>query len=499
MTDRSDGTLTALLRIADPNATAIMSIDGAAVTYRQVVDVVDRLTGQLRDLGVRRNDRVAIVLPNGPETALMTLGSTACATAAPLNPGYRLHELSLYLQDLQPSLIVCRSDIELGVDSDTPVATVHGDLADLHIRHNGSSVEAINATMSAAADVALILHTSGTTSRPKQVPLTHRNLVTSAFNVAETLQLTPRDRCLNVMPLFHIHGLVGALFATIAAGASIACSPGFNAFQVRRWLATTESTWMTAVPTMYQLILARIGRHSEEPIPQLRFLRSSSASMQPSVMSELEDMFGAPLIEAYGMTEAAHQISSNPLPPAERKPGSVGRFGATKVRVETEDGTDAAPGEEGEVLIQGASLVNAYRVNPEADDTSFVDGWFRTGDSGRFDQDGYLYLTGRIKEIINRGGTKISPRQIDEVLLEHPGVAEAASFAVSHRWLGEEVAAAVVPETRFGVTEDELRAHVAGFLSHERVPKTIVFVDEIPRGSTGKLQRQRLATELGLE
>ena len=221
--------------------------------------------------------------------------------------------------------------------------------------------------------------------------------------------------------------------------------------------------------------------------------------MPPNVMSELEDIFGVPLIEAYGMTEAAHQISSNPLPPADRRPGSVGRFGATKVRVVTEDGTDAVPGEEGEVLIQGDSLINAYRANPEADETSFVDGWFRTGDSGRFDQDGYLYLTGRIKEIINRGGTKISPRQVDEVLLEHPGVAEAASFAVSHKLLGEEVAAAVVLEAGFGVTVDELRAHVAGFLSHERVPKTIVFVDEIPKGSTGKVQRRHLAAELGLD
>ncbi len=346
--------------------------------------------------------------------------------------------------------------------------------------------------------MALVLHTSGTTSRPKIVPLTHGNLCASAGNVRRSLALGPADRCLNVMPLFHIHGLVAAVLSSLGAGGSVVCTPGFDAAQFGDWLDEFAPTWYTAVPTMHQAALARAERDGR-PLRRdsLRFVRSCSSSLPPQLMAALEEAYGVPVVEAYGMTEAAHQMSCNPLPPGVRKPGSVGLPTGVEISIRDEAGDALPTGERGEVCIRGRNVTHGYESNPKANRKSFTDGWFRTGDEGCLDEDGYLRLTDRLKEIINRGGEKVSPREVDEVLMDHESVAQALTFAVPHAELGEDVVAAVVP--RPGTTPDgqELREFAAARLAEFKVPRQIVVVDTIPKGPTGKLQRIGMHERLG--
>lgn len=353
--------------------------------------------------------------------------------------------------------------------------------------------------MASPDDVALVLHTSGTTARPKIVPLTGRNILSSASHVRDTLALTPADRCLNVMPLFHIHGLVAALLASLAAGASVVCTPGFYAPRFFVWVDEFQPTWYTAVPTMHQALLSRAPAHKDIIARRpLRVIRSSSAALAPRVSAQLETAFGAPVVEAYGMTEAAHQMAANPLPPRVRKPGSVGVAAGPAVAIMDGAGHLLTQGTIGEVVVCGSNVMRGYEGNAEANAAAFVDGWFRTGDQGYLDADGYLFLTGRLKELINRGGEKIAPREIDEVLLDHPAVAQAVAFAVPHATLGEEVAAAVVVRDGNSTTEHALRQFAADRLAPFKVPRRVLIVAEIPKGPTGKLQRIGLAEKLGL-
>jgi acyl-CoA synthetase (AMP-forming)/AMP-acid ligase II len=351
-------------------------------------------------------------------------------------------------------------------------------------------------------DIALILHTSGTTSRPKIVPLLQSNLAASAQNIRASLDLTESDRCLNVMPLFHIHGLIAAVTASLASGASVSCAPGFDALRFFGWMREVRPTWFTAVPTMHQAILARAGRNSETIAEApLRFLRSSSASLPAQVMQELARTFNAPVIEGYGMTEATHQMASNPLPPRAQKPGSVGVEAGPLVRIAHEDENRLIDGV-GEVVISGPNVTPGYEGNPDANAKNFfeADGkrWFRTGDQGVFDDDGYLSLTGRLKEIINRGGEKISPLEVDGVLMDHPAIQQVVTFALPHAKLGEEVAAAVVLREGQEASERDIRDFAAERLADFKVPRKVIVLDEIPKGATGKLQRIGLAEKLGL-
>ena len=458
-------------------------------------------------MGVGRNDRVAVVLPNSPEMAVAFLGIASCATCAPLNPGYRESEYDFYLSDLNAKALIFQSGVaEAAVQVArkrgiplvelSPIKEAAAGIFQLTIGEVNNPIES---GIAQSLDVALVLHTSGTTSRPKMVPLTHSNLCSSARNISSTLNLVENDRCLNVMPLFHIHGLIGALLSSLNAGASIVCTPGFYAPNFFQWVEELRPTWYSAVPTMHQGILARVETNRTLIASSaIRLIRSSSAPLPPQVMAELEQAFNAPVIESYGMTEASHQMASNPLPPLARKPGSVGIAAGPEVAIMDEEGNLLSSGEVGEVVIRGANVTSGYENNPQANETAFTNGWFRTGDLGYLDEDNYLFLKGRIKEIINRGGEKISPREVDEVLLDYPAIEQVVTFAAPHTLLGEDVAAAVVLKQGVSATEQEIKEFASSKLADFKIPRVVLFVDEIPKGPTGKRQRIGLAQKLGL-
>ena len=468
--------------------------------YPGLAAVVDRIGRQLAGLGIAPGDDVAIVLPNGPEMATAFLAVGSHAVAAPLNPSYTHDEFRFYMEDLGAKLLVASHDTPARAAAESlgiPVVDIEaGEAAgDFALKDAPEGEPHRNGP----DDVALVLHTSGTTSRPKIVPLTAGNVTASAANIAATLALSPDDRCLNVMPLFHIHGLIAAVLSSLSAGAAISCSPGFDALRFFHWLDEAKPTWYTAVPTMHQAILARAPRNAEiVKNARLRFVRSSSSSLPVPVFTALEETFGCPVIEAYGMTEAAHQMASNPLPPGARKPGSVGPAAGPDVAIMSEDGRLLGTGEVGEIVIRGPNVTLGYRSNPKANAENFTEGWFRTGDQGDMDADGYVTIRGRLKEIINRGGEKISPREVDDVLMEHPAVAQVVTFAMPHDMLGEDVAAAVVLAEGHTLDPAELREFASRSLAPFKVPRTIKILDEIPKGATGKLQRIGLAEKLGL-
>jgi acyl-CoA synthetase (AMP-forming)/AMP-acid ligase II len=504
----TEATVRMLIAQGDTSRIAIAAPGAAPLARGRLLQQIDATVGALRALGIKPNDRVAIVLPNGPEMAVVFLAVASGATAAPLNPAYREDEFDFYLSDLEAKLLIVQAGTESpvravaqrrGVPIVEVVPAAGGPAGSFSLTRNQRPIEAAAPSFAGPDDVALVLHTSGTTSRPKQVPLTHRNLVASAGHIRATLALGPQDRCVNIMPLFHIHGLIGALLSSLSAEASLFCTPGFNALKFFAWLDEAEATWYTAVPTMHQAILARAERNREViQRRKLRFIRSSSSSLPPPVMAELEATFGCPVLESYGMTEASHQMTSNPLPPKPRKAGTVGLAAGPEVAILDSEGNKLPQGEEGEVCICGPNVTLGYFANPAANASGFVKGWFRTGDQGRFDAEGYLTITGRLKEMINRGGEKIAPREVDEALLAHPAVAQAMAFALPHDKLGEEVAAAVVLREGQSAGEKELREFVSRRLADFKVPKRVLLLAEIPKGATGKPQRIGMAQRLGL-
>jgi acyl-CoA synthetase (AMP-forming)/AMP-acid ligase II/acetyltransferase-like isoleucine patch superfamily enzyme/acyl carrier protein len=488
-----------------PEAVAIVAPGRQPLTYARLFGQVENTESALRAFGLYRHDRVAVVLPNGAEMAVAFLAIASATACAPLNPAYRTSEFDFYLTDLDAKAVV----IAEGLDS--PVRDV--------ARRLGIRIIELSAVPDAPAgvfrlagatagsvdrgepgqpdDTALVLHTSGTTSRPKMVPLSQINLCASGHNVALTLGLQQTDRCLNVMPLFHIHGLIAGVTASVTAGGSVICSPGFDADRFFEWMDALAPTWYTAVPTMHQALLTRVEANRDIVARRpLRVIRSSSAPLPPTALADVEAAFGTRVVEAYSMTESAHQMTSNPLAPAPRKPGSVGLASGPDVAIMDDAGNLLPAGQTGEVVIRGMNVTRGYQNNPAANTASFTNGWFRTGDQGRFDDEGYLFLTSRIKEIINRGGEKIAPKEIDEVLSEHPAVAQAIAFALPHPTLGEDVAAAVVLKKDTAVEESELMRFAAAKLADFKVPKRVLFVSEIPKGPTGKPQRIGLADRL---
>jgi acyl-CoA synthetase (AMP-forming)/AMP-acid ligase II/thioesterase domain-containing protein len=488
-----------------PAAAALLAPGRQPLSFAGLCLLMEKAVRELNGLGIGRQDRVALVLGNGPELAAGFLAVSAAATCAPLNPAYRENEFAFYLEDLSARALV----MEQGVDSPARAAAAHLNVPVIELVRDmnreagtfsltGSARPASSATGFAVSEgCALILHTSGTTSRPKRVPLTHANLCASARHIRTTLQLTPADRCLNVMPLFHIHGLIGAVLSSLSAGAGVVCTPGYRAEEFLSWLAAFRPTWYSAVPTIHRSI-ATLAAQSGQNLTHtgLRLIRSSSSALAPQLLAELERIFKVPVLEAYGMTEASHQMCCNPLPPQVHKPGSVGMAAGPEVAIMDEAGRLLNANVPGEIVIRGPNVTAGYEGQPSANETAFTNGWFRTGDQGYRDEDGYVYVTGRLKELINRGGEKIIPREVDEVLLSHPSVGQAVTFAVPHARLGEDIAAAVTLRNGSRPSPRELREFTREKLAGHKVPSQIVIVDEIPKGPTGKLQRIGLYKKL---
>jgi acyl-CoA synthetase (AMP-forming)/AMP-acid ligase II len=464
------------------------------VSYAALRDQVVGCAEALAAAGVKRGDRIGIALPNGLPNVVTFLAASMVGTAAPLNPAYKADDFRFYIDDTSARVLLLPPDgaeeARRAAGDTVPIIAVDLDEAgSVRLSTEGRA----SFTAPSVDDVALVLHTSGSTGRPKRVPLTHAQLSIAAHNVAQTYALTAADVSLCVMPLFHVHGLVASTLATLATGGTVVLPAKFNPLSFWRVARDYGATWYSAVPTLHHLLAARAESGKRpEGAARLRFIRSCSASLSPQLMSDLEAAFGAPVLEAYGMTEAAHQMASNPLPPSARKAGSVGpNTGTTKIGIMDAEGHLLTAGDRGEVVIRGANVITGYENNPEANASSFTDGWFRTGDQGYLDAEGYLLLTGRLKEMINRGGEKISPREIDEVLLGHPAVAEAVAFGTAHPTWGEEVAAAVVLSG--DASAADLIAYCKERMADFKRPKQIHITTTIPRTATGKIQRRKVA------
>jgi len=488
-------TLLNVLDAGDDDQLALLVPGGPRLTYRRLREEVGRAAGVLAAHGVRSGDRVALVYPNSAEAVVLFLAAAATGTAAPLNPAYKVDEFAFYLEDTRAKLLLVPPGDSAGArealrDRGAVIEAGFDGASSLRF---GADIHGARRALAAPDDddVALVLHTSGTTSRPKMVPLRHRNLTASVANIVASYRLGADDVSLCVMPLFHVHGLVASALAALGSGGTVVIPPRFSPFEFWGLVRDHRVTWYSAVPTIHQMLVGRATQRRSARADSLRFARSCSSALSPQLMRQVEDLLGVPMLEAYGMTEASHQMASNPLPPAERRPGSVGPGTGVEIAILGQQCDPLAPGMAGEVAVRGPNVMAGYEANPTATREAFCDDWFRTGDQGTLDEAGYLTLQGRIKELIIRGGEKIAPREIDEVLMRHPAVAEAVTFGVPHLSWGEEVAAAVVLKGEVGKKElaDFSRQHLADF----KVPRQFFFVTDIPRTATGKIQRRHVA------
>ena len=497
-------TIRNMINQQNDNLIFLTSEKNEKLSYGEFKIFNEKISRQLAATNVKNSDRAAIVLPNGPLMASSFLSISSYMSAAPLNPSYKQEEFEFYLDDLKPKFLLVEPNskslaviaaknlnipvFEMKISDNQPLGTF--ELFDKETDYKNPN----------DYDEALVLHTSGTTSRPKIVPISNLNIFTSAVNISKSLKLTADDHCLNIMPLFHIHGLIAVLSASAKVGASVCASNGFNALKFLDLAETQNITWYSGVPTMHQAILLRAQKNSDKAKKlNLRFIRSSSASLPPAIFEQLNDIFETPVIEAYGMTEATHQMASNPLPPAIQKPGLVGMPAGPEICIMNDKNEKLSQGEIGEICIKGDNVTNGYENNPEANKQSFVNDWFRTGDEGFFDKDGYLKISGRLKEIINKGGEKISPLEVDNILMDFPPIDQALCFGYKDKMLGEDIAVAIKLKENKSCTEDDIKSYANEKLAKFKIPKKIFIVEDIPKGATGKLQRIGLAKKFGLE
>jgi acyl-CoA synthetase (AMP-forming)/AMP-acid ligase II len=495
---KSVATLLDVLHFADAHAAVIVPELEIVVTYDSLRQQVLTMADGLASAGIRRGDRIAIAMPNGLPAIVSFLAASIAGTAAPLNPAYPYEEFLFFLRDTEAGALLCPPvgpafALSAAADLKIPILPVGmTDKGVVHLINPSSGAKVAPPTQD---DIALILHTSGSTGRPKRVPLRHFNLAVSAANIASTYALSSEDVALCIMPLFHIHGLIGSAMSTLLSGGTLVVPTKFNALRFWKTVRERRVTWYSGVPSMHQVLLARNRQKLPEALT-LRFIRSCSAPLSAELIHRIEELFGVPFVEAYGMTEAAHQMTSNPLPPRYRKAGSVGVGTGIRISVMDKEGNELGTNQRGEIVIQGASVFRGYENNPEANAHALVKGWFRTGDEGYLDENCYLHLTGRIKDIIIRGGENVAPHEIDEVLLKHPAVAAAVAFGFAHPTLGEEVAAAVVLHETDGATESELLKHCREFLAEYKCPKKLYLVTSIPTTATGKIRRRVVAAAL---
>jgi len=501
MTLKSVDTLLDVLQFADSHTAIVVPELGINVTYDSLRQQVLAMANALASAGIRRGDAVAIALPNGLPAIVSFLAASIAGIAAPLNPAYPYEEFHFFLGDTNARVLLCPpvgAEFVRTAATDRKIPTLSVEMTEQGIARIVNAPSGTKAAEPTADDIALVLHTSGSTGRPKRVPLRHFNLAVSSANIANTYALTPADVSLCIMPLFHVHGLIGSTMASLLSGGTVVVPTKFNALSFWRTVREHHVTWYSGVPTMHQLLLSRT-RQKPPDAASLRFIRSCSAPLSSELIHKIEGLFGVPFVEAYGMTEAAHQMTSNPLPPRHRKAGSVGVGAGLRISIMDKDGNHLGTNQRGEVAIQGANVFRGYENNADANARAFVSGWFRTGDQGYLDTDCYLHLTGRIKDIVIRGGENIAPHEVDEVLLRHPAVTAAVTFGCAHPTLGEEVAAAVVLHEKNGATEAELIKHSREFLAEYKCPTKIYLVESIPTTATGKIRRRAVAAALAGE
>ncbi|PGG96359.1 hypothetical protein GX51_07853 [Blastomyces parvus] len=474
------------------------------ISYQRLRSDVNSFQAKLAKLGISPGAAVSIALPNSYEFIVSFLAASwQRAIAAPLNPAYKQEEFEFYIDDLSSALTLVPKG-SFANDGPAVRAARKYSAAIAECYWNGSDVVLdlkehgklagkgdLKQEVAQPDDVALVLHTSGTTGRPKAVPLTHRNLTRTMKNIRATYDLTEKDRTLLVMPLFHVHGLLAAFLAPLLSGGSVIVPEKFSASTFWSDFITYNANWYTAVPTIHQILLKTT---LPNPLPKIRFIRSCSSPLSPKTFHELEKAFHAPVLEAYAMTEAAHQMTSNPLPPGKRMPGTVGIGQGVEVKILDQAGNEVPQGSEGEICIRGENVTKGYINNPKANAESFTkSGFFRTGDQGKMDKDGYVFITGRIKELINKGGEKISPIELDNTIAHNPNIAEAVCFAIPDAHYGEDIGVAVVLKKGGSLSEDSLKSWIAPKVAKFKIPKKIWILPEIPKTATGKIQRRKVA------
>ncbi|APA12390.1 hypothetical protein SS1G_10571 [Sclerotinia sclerotiorum 1980 UF-70] len=489
------------------SATSAIIIPGKrplTITYKQLSAEISSFQKKLAKLGVTPRAAVSLALPNTYEFIVAFLATSwQRGVAAPLNSSYKQEEFEFYIDDLSSAVTLVPKD---SFQKDGPAVRAarkynaaiaecywNGKEVVLDIKEEGKLKGKGNQKVEQAQpdDVALILHTSGTTGRPKAVPLTHKNLTRTMKNIQATYNLTPVDRTMLVMPLFHVHGLLAGFLAPLMSGGSVIVPLKFSASEFWSDFITHKANWYTAVPTIHQILLK-----NPPPVtkPNIRFIRSCSSPLSPTTFHALEETYNAPVLEAYAMTEASHQMTSNPIPPGKRQPGSVGIGQGVEVRILDGEGNEVSLGSEGEIFIRGENVTKGYLNNEKANKESFTqEGFFRTGDQGKMDKDRYVFITGRIKELINKGGEKISPIELDNVLARHPAVSEAVSFAIPDEMYGQAVGVAIVLKSDQKLTASELKKWVADKVAEFKVPKQVYFTDVMPKTATGKIQRRIVA------
>lgn len=472
---------------ATSQSTAILvpSQPALTVSYQRLNADIVAFQHKLAQLGIRPESAVSIALPNTYEFIVSFIAAARQrAIAAPLNPAYKRSEFEFYIDDLSSAVTLVpkgafASDaaaVRAARKYNAAIAECYynGTEVVLDVKETGKLSGKQNAAVETAQpeDIALVLHTSGTTGRPKAVPLTHRNLLRTMSNIQATYQLSPSDRTMLVMPLFHVHGLLAGFLAPLASGGSVIVPPKFSASEFWKDFIAHKANWYTAVPTIHQILLRS---PKPNPIPQIRFIRSCSSPLSPKTFHDLESTFNAPVLEAYAMTEAAHQMTSNPLPQnGKRQPGSVGIGQGVEIKILDDSGNEVAQGKEAEICIKGENVTRGYLNNPSANATAFhKNGFFRTGDQGKKDADGYVIITGRIKELINKGGEKISPIELDNVVAQHPAVAEAVSFALEDEMYGQDVGFAVVVKSGSNLSAEELKGWMAEKVAKFKLPKQV--------------------------
>lgn len=485
---------TAFPSVSEATAIVVPGAPTLQISFTRLHADILSFQHKLAKLGISPGAAVSIALPNSyPFIVAFLAASWQRGIAAPLNPAYKRSEFEFYIDDLSSALVLVPQGqaegpaVQAAKKYNAAVAECYLDSVTqevvLDIKSEGKLAGHGNRPLEKAQpdDVALVLHTSGTTGRPKAVPLSHRNLTRTMSNIQKTYELSPADRTMLVMPLFHVHGLLAGFLAPLASSGSVIVPGSFSASTFWKHFVEHKANWYTAVPTIHQILLKNSNLWPS-PLPNIRFVRSCSSPLAPKVFHDLEAAFGAPVLEAYAMTEAAHQMTSNPLPPHKRKPGSVGVGQGVELKILDSEGREVAQGKEAEICIRGPNVTRGYINNEKANKESFTaDGFFRTGDQGKLDEDGYVIITGRIKELINKGGEKISPIELDNTLALHPAVAEAVSFAIDDEMYGQEVAVAVVLKEGKDASEDDLKAYMRERVAKFKVPKRVFFTRIMPK------------------